>query len=165
MRASLPPLPGDGIVETAALASASMGERKDVIWAILAIVGVPLWLCAGAIVAMLLRNRSLRKRGGDIPMRLRSEPDKRWKRGHGLWVNNVMSFRASPAGWQESLIWVTQAVVRPATSTEKKKLHRLGDRPVVASLAMHAGGTVEAAVKAEDRQHLLGPYAEAASAD
>ena len=135
------------------------------IWAILAIVGVPLWLCAAAIAATLLRNRSLRKRGGDIPMRLRSDPDKRWKRGHGLWVNNVMSFRASPAGWQESLIWVTQAAVRSATSTERKKLHRLGDRPVIASLAVHAGGTVEAAAKAEDQRHLLGPYAGAASTD
>ena len=39
------------------------------IWVILAVLGVPLWLCALAIIAVVLRNRSLRKRAGDVPAR------------------------------------------------------------------------------------------------
>jgi hypothetical protein len=130
------------------------------IWVVLAAIGVPLWLCATAVTTLLLRNRSVRKRGGDIPMRLRLEPDKRWKRGHGLWVSDVMSFRASPAGWQERLVWVVDAAGRPATSAEREKLHRLGDRPVIATLETEEGGSVEVAAKAEHERLLLGPYAE-----
>jgi len=39
-----------------------------VIWAILALLGVPLWLCAIAILLLVFRNRGLRKRAADIPM-------------------------------------------------------------------------------------------------
>jgi hypothetical protein len=129
------------------------------IWVILAALGVPLWLCAGAIVTLILRNRSLRKRSGDISIRWRTAPDKRWRRGHALWVHDVLSFRASPAGWSESLVWTTALSLRDATAEERKKLHRLGDRPVIALVALQPGDTVEAA--AEARETLIGPYAEA----
>jgi len=55
-----------------------------VIWAILAMLGVPLWLIAIALLVLVLRNRGLRKRVLDIPMRLRVDPEGRWRRGHGL---------------------------------------------------------------------------------
>lgn len=34
------------------------------IWAILAMLGVPLWLCAAGILALVYRNKSLRHRHG-----------------------------------------------------------------------------------------------------
>ena len=34
------------------------------IWAILALLGVPLWLCALGILALVYRNKSLRQRHG-----------------------------------------------------------------------------------------------------
>ena len=40
------------------------------IWLILAVLGVPLWLCAVAVLAPVLRNRSLRQRPGDLPVRV-----------------------------------------------------------------------------------------------
>ena len=39
------------------------------VWAILALLGVPLWLCAAGIAIITFRNRGLRKRHGDIPVR------------------------------------------------------------------------------------------------
>ncbi len=39
------------------------------IWAILAILGVPLWLCAFAIVMRVYRNRELSRRPGDVVVR------------------------------------------------------------------------------------------------
>jgi hypothetical protein len=136
-------------------------ERTVMIWVILAALGVPLWLCAVAILTLVLRNRSLRKRAGDISVRLRTAPEKRWRRGHALWVHDVLSFRASPAGWSESLVWTTALSVRAATAEERKKLHRLGDRPVIALIALKGGETVEAGASAEARETLMGPYAEA----
>ena len=132
------------------------------IWVILAALGVPLWLCAAGILALVLRNRSLRKRGGDISVRLRSGPEKRWRRGHALWVHDVLAFRASPAGWSESLVWITSVSVRDATPKERKKLHRLGDRPVIALLTVSGGDAVEVAGRSESRERMIGPYADAA---
>jgi len=40
------------------------------IWAILALLGVPLWLCAAGILVVVLNNRRLRNRHGDIPVRV-----------------------------------------------------------------------------------------------
>ena len=127
------------------------------IWAILALLGVPLWFCAIAIAILLLRNRSLRKRAGNIPSRIRLAPDKRWTRGHGLWTHDVWAFRGSPAAWNEKLIWVTSADVRDTTEEETKKLSRLGKNPVVAIFG-YDGGTIEVAASGAYRERLLGPY-------
>ena len=41
------------------------------IWAILAALGVPLWLCALGIFALLFQNRALKRRSGNIAVRVR----------------------------------------------------------------------------------------------
>ena len=45
-------------------------EEVDMIWAILVLVGVPIWLCALGITALVFRARALRKRPGNIPVRV-----------------------------------------------------------------------------------------------
>jgi hypothetical protein len=114
-----------------------------VIWAILAAVGVPLWLCAAGILTLLLRNRSLRRRA-------------RWRRGHALWVHDVLCFRASPAGWKEELLWVEELTIRPAT--DEDGLHRLGGDPVVARLSVHDAEPVEVAASEEHAQRVAGDW-------
>jgi hypothetical protein len=127
-----------------------------VIWAILAAVGVPLWLCAAGILTLLLRNRSLRRRGGDLPVRIRSAAGGRWRRGHALWVHDVLCFRASPAGWKEELLWVEELTIRPAT--DEDGLHRLGGDPVVARLSVHDAEPVEVAASEEHAQRVAGDW-------
>jgi len=127
------------------------------VWAILLLVGVPLWLCAAAIGVLVLRNRSLRKRAGNVPARLRAAPGKRWTRGHGLWVHDVWAFRGSPAAWSEKLVWVSDVTIRRATADEAEKLRGLGENPTVAVLA-YDGGTMEVAASAEHRARLIGPF-------
>jgi hypothetical protein len=126
--------------------------------ALLALLGVPLWFCAIAIAVLLLRNRSLRKRLGNLPARIRVAPGKRWIRGHGLWVHDVWAFRGSPAAWNEKLMWVTGVTVRAATNEEVKKLHGLDENPIIATLQTDEG-TIEVAAAPENRTILLGPYA------
>jgi hypothetical protein len=128
-----------------------------VIWAILALLGVPLWLCAIAILVLVLRNRGLRKRALDIPMRLRVDGKGRWHRGHGLWVHDVLAFRGSPAAWNEGLLWVTGATTREPTPEEAHKFRRL-DHPVVAILTVADGPDSEAVAARQHRELLLGPY-------
>ena len=127
------------------------------IWAILALLGVPLWLCAMGILALVFRNRGLRKRHGDIPVRVLRPGKKRWMRGHGLWVSDVFTWRGSPAAWNEGLTQVVSVRVRSAQPTELKTLHGLGDQPAVAALTT-AGGVLNVAAAAQHRSDLLGPF-------
>ena len=121
------------------------------IWAILALLGVPLWLCALGILSVVLRNRELRKRYGDIPVRVRRAGKKRWTRGHAIWVSDVFAWRGSPAAWNEDLLEVSAAGIRSADPEESKKLHRLGDDPVIATLTGADGEPLDVAVAPEQR--------------
>jgi hypothetical protein len=66
------------------------------IWVILAALGVPLWLCAVGILTLLLRNRALRKRPGNVPVRVHPPDKKRWSPGHGVWLHDVFALRGLP---------------------------------------------------------------------
>src|SRR6476661_1942954 len=105
------------------------------IWAILLLLGVPLWLCAMGILALVYRNKSLRQRHGDIPVRVLRAGKTCWTRGHAVWVSDVFAWRGSPAAWNEDLFRVTAASVGALEPAELKKLHRLGDLPAVATLS------------------------------
>ena len=128
------------------------------IWIILALLGVPLWLCALGILALVFRNKSLRQRHGDIPVRVLRAGKTRWTRGHAVWVSDVFAWRGSPAAWREDLFQVTDARVGALEPEQLKKLHRLGDHPVVATLTPDVGEPVRVAVASEHRAALLGPY-------
>jgi hypothetical protein len=127
------------------------------IWAILAAVGVPLWLCAIAICTLVWRNRELRHRAGNVPARMRAAGHDRWVPGHALWVNDVLAFRGSPAAWKEALLWTAGATARPASEAERRKLHRLGPDPVIIDVALRSGQPCAFACRAEHATTLLGP--------
>ena len=129
------------------------------VWAILALIGVPLWICAAGILTLLFRNRALRKRPGNVPVRVHTTGKKRWSPGHGVWIHDVFAFRGLPAAWKEALAWSTEAAVRVPNDEERKKLHRIGDEPVIVTLSLADGGTIELAARAEHKETLLGPFA------
>ena len=128
------------------------------IWAILALLGVPLWLCTLGILTVVVQNRKLRKRHGDIPVRVHRPGKKRWSRSHAIWVSDVFGWRGSPAAWREDLVQVTHATLRAADAEEQKKLHRLGEDPTVATLTLAGGETLKVASRSEQGTALLGPF-------
>lgn len=127
-------------------------------WAILAMLGVPLWLCAAGILGLVYRNKSLRQRHGDIPVRVQRAGKARWTRGHAVWVSDVFAWRGSPAAWNEDLLQVTAAHLEALDPEERKKLHLLGDNPAVATLIPDEGDPFRVAVANEHRAAVLGPY-------
>ena len=137
---------------------AGSGSLRSVIWAILALIGVPLWLIAIALLMMFFRNRKLRKRPGNMPVRVLPAGKKRWTSGHGIWVSDVFAWRGSPAAWSEDLSEVSGVSLRSASPEERKKLHRIGDDPVVASLALADGVTLQVAARPEHQSTLAGPF-------
>jgi hypothetical protein len=129
------------------------------LWAILALLGVPLWLCAAGITVLILENRSLRKRPGDIPVRVLRPGKKRWTRGHAIWVSDVFAWRASPASWKEAVVQVTDASLHEPVDPETvNKLRRLGESPAVASLTLSGGAMIDVAAAADHRSALIGPF-------
>jgi len=135
-----------------------------VIWAILAIIGVPLWLIAIALLMLFFRNRKLRKRPGNIPVRVLRPGKKRWTSGHGIWLSDVFAWRGSPAAWREDLLQVSGVSIHSADAPEREKLHRIGDDPVVASFALDEGATLKVAARHEDQSVLAGPFVQATEA-
>jgi hypothetical protein len=133
------------------------------IWAILAMVGVPLWLCAAGIFALVYRNKFLRQRHGDIPVRVQRSGKTRWTRGHAVWVSDVFAWRGSPAAWNEDLLLVTDAHVEAPKPEDLKKLHRMDANPVIITLTPDMGDPVRVAVAPEHRAAVLGPYRDAVS--
>ncbi len=129
------------------------------VWIILAFLGIPLWLCAVGILAMVLRNRSLRKRHGDIPVRVRRPGKSRWTRGHAVWVSDVFAWRGSPAGWNEEMLQVTGVSVRRADTEEQHQLRHLGDEVRIASLSSADGEDLEVAMAPDGEAAVLGPFA------
>ena len=109
------------------------------IWAILIFLGVPLWICAAGITITVLKNRGLRKRPGDIPVRVKRPGKTRWTRGHALWVSDVFAWRASPASWNEGLVHVTDVTLRSPSEEEQHTLRRLGDGVVDRDALRRAG--------------------------
>ena len=128
------------------------------IWAILAILGVPLWVVVGGIAYMLLLNRHLRHRRADLPVRVRSAPGKRWRRGHALWVGHVFAYRSSPSSWSESLDWISSVTLRELSSQEARQLRRLPS-PVIAVLNSE-DRALEVATAGTRVEALLGPFSE-----
>ncbi|HET6642015.1 MAG TPA: hypothetical protein VFG93_01955 [Gaiellaceae bacterium] len=94
-------------------------------------------------------------------MRMRPEGGKRWTPGHAIWVSDVFVWRGSPAAWKEELLRVVGASVRSAADDERRHLHRIGEDPVIASLALAEGGTVAVAARRDDSATLLGPFGDA----
>ena len=129
------------------------------IWAILALLGIPLWFCAIAIGTVVFRNRKLRKRPGNAPVRVLIPGKTRWSAGHGVWVSDVFAWRGSPAAWDEDLLQVRDVIPRGADPQERKKLRRLGEHPAIATLALSDGETLDVAAGSEQRAALLGPFA------
>ena len=128
------------------------------VWAILAFLGVPLWLCAAGILVLVLRTRSLVKRAGNIPARVLRPGKSRWTRGHAVWVSDVFAFRGSPAAWREDLAQVDAVAVHDLDEAQHKKLRRLGPRAAVATLSLAGGGSLEVATDEQHAAALAGPF-------
>lgn len=129
------------------------------IWAILALLGVPLWLCALGILALVLRSRALRNRPGNIPVRVLRTGRTRWTRAQGVWISNVFAWRGSPAAWSEDLQAVKGVRRRSADPDERKKLRRLDGEPALVVLSTADGETLTVAASAEHAAALPGPFA------
>ncbi len=128
------------------------------VWAILLLLGIPLWFIVVGITVTLMRNRKIRARYGNIPSRVKRPGKARWTRGHAIWISDVFAFRGSPAAWSEDIVQVRGVELRDPSDEERHKLRRLGDDVLIATLSIADGDQFEVAARSEQRTALVGPF-------
>jgi len=62
------------------------------IWALLAILGVPIWLVVGGLILTLLNRRRFKKQPDVFRMKFRAEEDSKWPRqaAYARWIHDVL---------------------------------------------------------------------------
>ena len=132
------------------------------VWAILLLLGIPLWFIVIGISVTVIRNRKLRARYGNVSARLKRPGKSRWTRGNALWISDVFAFRGSPAAWSEDMVQVVGVALRDPSDEESHKLRHLGSGLQIATLAVADGEPYEVATGPDHRSALVGPFVAAA---
>lgn len=116
-------------------------------WALLAFLGVPIWLVVGGLCGALISRRQFGVQEGVFALSFREHGDETWPRGvgYGRYVNDVLLVNHGLALVKTSIHVVERAerfdVVEPP-----KKI----DDPVAWTLTLDDGQMVDVAVSAED---------------
>jgi hypothetical protein len=133
-----------------------------VIWIILAALGIPIWLVLGGLAASLMARRSFKRRAGVFPAKLRLVSGEvatlkdSWPRrpGYARWVHDVLLVQHGVALQRTEALGVTSA----SSSRSANDIRGLGDDPLVVTLELDSGASVELAASSEFRTVVVGPF-------
>lgn len=136
------------------------------LWALLALLGVPVWLVVGMLVGALYSRRRYRQQPDVFRCagRVRSgsvDPFSRdWGRApvYGRWVHDVLVLNRGLALVRVIAVPV-DAVVGGPGAVDGSLPRGLGDDPVAVAVRTDDGSVLELAAHAADRQRLGGPFA------
>jgi hypothetical protein len=135
--------------------------------ALLAVLGVNLWVIVALLAVVLSRKRwishqpgafkgAIRVIEGDVPG-LRS----RWKRGYGRWVRDILVWTKTPLLFRNELV-LADGLAGEARDAKRGEVKRLGKHPAVVQLVVEGGGRIEVAASADAQERAPGPFAEGA---
>jgi hypothetical protein len=129
--------------------------------ALLAVLGVDIFVIVAFLVVVLGRRRWLKKQPGYFLGAVRVTSGElggmptKWKRGSARWVRDVLAWSKAPFMFRTELVPVDRiSGTRDANDGEVK---RLGDHPFVATLVA-GDATMEVAASEEDHAVLTGPF-------
>lgn len=136
------------------------------IWALLALLGVPVWLVVGMLTGALYSRRRYRQ-DPDVfrcAGRVRSgsvDPfAKDWKRApvYGRWVHDVLVLSRGLALVRVIAVPVDAVVAGPGP-VDGSAPRGLGDDPLAVTIRTDDGSVLELAASSADRARLMGPEA------
>jgi hypothetical protein len=120
---------------------------RAVVWALLALLGVPIWLVVGGLSGALISRRRFRAQEGVFGLSFREHGDENWPRGlgYGRYLNDVLLVNHGLA-----LVKTSIHVVERAERFEADEPPKKIDDPVAWTLTLDDGQVVDVAVSAED---------------
>jgi hypothetical protein len=135
-----------------------------VLIALLAVLGVDLWVIVTLLVFVLARKRwvshqpgafkgAIRVVEGDVP-----GLGTKWKRGYGRWVREVLVWTKTPFLFRNELV-AADALAGDAHAAKPGEVKRLGKHATVVPLAADGGARIEVAASADQRERAVGPFA------
>lgn len=128
-------------------------------WALLAVLGVPIWLIVGVLIAAVVHRRRFQRSPGVFPLRMRAPAggDGDWSRRlHGRWVHDVLLTNGGLA-LVLTVPHGTRGLVRDADQNLSAAKGLGADvRGFVLELDDHTA--VDVAYPAHDAHTAIGPY-------
>jgi hypothetical protein len=136
---------------------------------LLALLGVPLWLVVGMVLAALYSRRRFKQAPGVFRCKLRlvagtvGSLKTTWGRvpAYGRWVHDVLLINQGLALVRVMPIPVAGVVAGPEKA-DPTEIKRLGPAPRVLRLRVDGGSTIELAAGEPDELMMLGPFADTA---
>ena len=135
--------------------------------ALLAVLGVDLWVIVALLAVVLTRRRwvshqpgafkgAIRVIKGDVPG---LKP--KWKRGYGRWVRDILVWTKTPFLFRNELVPADGLAGQPREA-KHGEVRRLGKHPAVVPLCVDGGAQVEVAASTDEQERVPGPFAEGA---
>ena len=135
------------------------------LWALLALLGVPLWLVAGGLGLTLWQRSKFKKKEGVFPTKMRlasgTAPgvSEKWPpmSSFALWVHDVLLVHKG-LGLMSTFPLGVEAPEGSAESADPEEVKRLGDQPVLLRFRLDDGAVLEMAVPEESQKVAQGPF-------
>ena len=135
--------------------------------ALLAVLGVDLYVIVVLLVVVLTRRRWISRQPGAFKGAIRVvEGDvhglsAKWKRGYGRWVRDILVWTKAPFLFGNELV-PADALAGEARTAKPGEIRRLGRNPAVVPLIVDGGARIEVAGSADRQELVPGPLAERA---
>jgi Protein of unknown function (DUF2550) len=132
--------------------------------ALLAVLGVNLWVIVALLALVLARRRWVSRQPGAFKGAIRVVEGgvpglgTRWKRGYGRWVREVLVWTKTPFLFRNELV-AADALGGDARAAKPGEVRRLGKHPTVVPLLAEGGARLEIAAAAGGRDQATGPFA------
>lgn len=124
------------------------------IWALLALLGIPIWFIAVVLIAAFRNRKTVRSNPDVFEYKLKKNDG--WKRGKGYarWVSDVLIFHAGIALIRSDAVQVVTVETRNKIDLPSKGL---GDNPTALTITYATGKTATIAVSAQSLDNARGP--------
>lgn len=129
------------------------------IWALLAILGIPIWLLIGVLTGIALIRRAFKKQPGVFVMNVRAAGDEKWPRrpSHGRVVSNVLVINRGAALLRSEILALETVAPIELDDRPKKPVDAVGrfvtstdGPPLEIAVAGDGAARLDAAVDSDD---------------
>src|ERR1017187_8745483 len=135
--------------------------------ALLAVLGVDLWVIVALLAVVLTRKRWVSRQPGAFKGAIRITEGyvpglkAKWRRGYSRWARDILVWTKAPFLFRTELV-LAEALAGQARAAKPGEVRRLGKHPAVVPLVVDGGARIEVAASAASRERAPWPFAEGA---